>query len=701
MRTSPSRASLLAGLAVLALAGLPLSAQLRQPIEVEDLLAMQRVSDPQISPDGMLVAYTVTTPDMESNRNERNIWLISTEGGTPRQLTDTGRDGSARFSPDGTRLAFLSSREGTQQVYVMDLPDGAPRKVTSLTGGADHIVWSPDGRHIAFASQVFPECRDEACNASRSAAREKSPVKARVYDELLYRHWTEWSTGQRWHLFIVPVAGGEARDLTPGADYDVPPVQREGPHPIAFSPDGREIAFVAVTDPVEATSTNGDLFTVAADGSSREPERLTKGAGFDGAPAYSPDGRWLAYRSQERAGYEADRWRLMLYDRQAGSHTEVAPSFDRPVDAIAWAPDSQTIFFNALDRAFLPVFSVPVSGGEPKNLTPETYNGEFALSRDGKRLIVARSSQQSPAELMLLAPDGSGARALTAHNAERLAALDLPPVEHFTFAGAGGTEVAAMLLRPPSFDPARKYPVLMILHGGPQTMFGDTWSYRWNTQVFAAPGYAVLMINRRGSTGFGQKFTDEIRADWGGKAFEDLMLGLDAALAKYQFLDGTRIGAAGASYGGYMIAWMASQARGRFDVLVCHAGVYDLQSMYGATEELWFVEHDLTGPPWTAAETYDRLSPSEHAAEFGKYKTPTLVIHGELDFRVPYTQGLQFYTALQRQGVPSRLIVFPDEGHWILKPQNSAFWYRAVLEWLGKYLGGSAGTAKQSEQQQP
>ena len=687
MRTSSSRPAIRAALGLLLVLTLPLAAQVPRPIGVDDLLALQRISDPRFSPDGSLVTYTLTTPDLEANRNRRDIWAVPTDDGAPRQLTDTGADGNARISPDGTRLAFLSSRAGTQQIYVMPLPDGTPTKLTSLSGGADRIVWSPDGRQIAFASQVFPDCPDEACNSGRAAAREKRAVRARVYDGLLYRHWTEWSSGQRSHLFIVAAAGGTPRDLTPGARYDVPPVQREGPHPIAFSPDGREIAFVAVTDPVEATSTNGDIFLVAADGKGGEPRRLTTGAGFDGAPAYSPDGRWLAYRSQATAGYESDRWRLMRYDRETREHAEVAPSFDRSVESLAWAPDGRTIYFNAPDGGYLPIFYVPAAGGAPKNLTPETYNGEFALSRDGRRLVVARSSQQSPVQLVMLASDGGGARALTAHNAERLASLDLPAAEHFSFEGAGGAAVSAMLLRPPRFDAARKYPVLMILHGGPQTMFGDAWSYRWNTQMFAAPGYAVLMINRRGSTGFGQAFTDEIRADWGGKAYEDLMIGLDAALAKYPFLDGTRVGAAGASYGGYMIAWMAAQAQDRFDVLVCHAGVYDLQSMYGATEELWFVERDLTGPPWEAGETYERLSPSEHAAAFGKHKTPTLVIHGELDFRVPYTQGLQFYTALQRQEVPSRLVIFPDEGHWILKPQNSAFWYREVLEWVGKYLG--------------
>ena len=661
-------------------------AQSKRAITVDDLLAFHRISDPQFSPDGTRVVYTVATPDRKDNRVQRNLWIVALDGSEPRQLTFSGRDGGARWAPDGRTLAFLSSREGSQQLYLLNLTGGEPTKLTSLDGGADQLVWAPDGRRLAFTSSVWPECSDDACNRRRSEGREKDEVKARVYDGLLYRHWTQWSTGQRSHLFIVPAEGGTPKDLTPDAKYDVPPFMREGPHPIAFSPDGREIAFVAVADDVEATSTNGDIFIVAADGSQAAPSILTANPAFDGAPAYSPDGRWIAYRAQTRAGNEADRWRLMKYDRQAKTHTEVAAGFDRSVNDLEWAPDSQAIYFNAEDRGFVPVFRIAAAGGTPASVTPKTFAGEFALSRDGRTLVISRSSQQSPPELAALPSAGGDIRPLTAHNTDRLAQLDLPAAGHFTFAGAGGSEVHAMLLRPPGFDASKKYPVLMVLHGGPETQFGDTWSVRWNTQVLASPGYAVLMINRRGSTGFGQQFTDDINKDWGGKAYEDLMTGLDAALAKYAFLDGTRVGAAGASYGGYMIAWLASQSKGRFKTLVCHAGVYDLVSMYGATEELWFPEWAFGGTPWSSPDGFLRQSPHTRAGDFGTHKTPTLVIHGELDFRVPYTQGLEFYTALQRQGVPSRLIVFPDEGHWILKPQNSAFWYHEVLQWLHKYL---------------
>ena len=648
------------------------------------MLTFHRISEPQISPDGASVVYTVTTPDRAGNRSVRNIWMVQTAGGAARQLTASGKDGGARWSPDGKRLAFISSRDGDDAIYAMPLTGGEPARLTTLSGGADNIVWSPDGKRIAFTSQIYPDCKDDGCNAKRAKAAEDSKVKAHVTETLLYRHWTQWRNGQRGHLFVVSVDGGTPKDLTPGADYDVPPLQREGPHPIAFSPDGKEIAFTAVVDPMEAASTNGDIFTVPADGAA-PPRKITTSPGFDGAPAYSPDGKWIAFRSQAKPGVESDRWRLMRYDRASSQAIEVTPSFDRSVDAIAWSPDSATIYFNAEDTTYEPIFSVAATGGTPTSLTPTAFNGEWALSRDGKTLVMARSSQSAPAELVASASDGSNTRALTTQNSELLSKLDLPSAEHFTFAGAGGTEIHAMLLRPPAFDASKKYPVVMILHGGPETMFGDTWSYRWNTQMFAAPGYAVLMINRRGSTGFGQAFTDAIQDDWGGKAFEDVMKGLDAALAKYPFLDGTRVAAAGASYGGYMIDWLASQSKGRFKTLISHAGVYDITSMY-ATEELWFPEAEYKGTPWSNRAGYEKWSPDRRAGDFGKYKTPTLVTCGEIDYRVPYTQSLEFYSALQRQGVPSKLIVFPDEGHWILKPQNSAFWYGQVMEWMKKYL---------------
>jgi len=669
------------------------SAQGKRAITFDDLISMHRVGEAQISPDGKWVAYSVGTPDLAANRTVRNIWLVAISGGEPRQLTRSGRDSRPQWSPDGKKLAFLSSRDGAPQVYLIAVEGGEATKVTSLSTGTDNLRWSPDGTMLAFTSEVYPDCRDDACNEKRDAEREKSKVKARIYETLLYRHWTEWSVGKRSHLFVVPAAGGTPRDLTAGANYDVPPVQRGDANDIAFSPDSKELCYVAVPDKVEATSTNGELFLVPVAGG--DSKRITTNPGFDGEPAYSPDGRYIAYHAQLRAGYESDRWRLMLYDRQSGQHLNLTENFDRSVNSLAWAPDSKTIYFNYEDHMQMPIANIAASAGaQPKPIITDTYNGEFSLSGDGKTLVISRSSLVMPAELFVANYDGpsaslgtgTGVRQLTRFNADRLAQLDLPKTEYFSFKSVDGVEVFGMLVKPPNFDAAKKYPVVMLCHGGPQTMWSDNWGYRWNAQMFASPGFVVVMINRRGSTGFGQKFTDEIAGDYGGKAYQDLITGLGYVVGRYPFIDGERAGAAGASFGGFMIDWIATHAQGRFKVLVSHDGVWDQKSFYGATEELWFPEWDMKGTPWTNEAMYTRWSPSTYAAELGKYKTPTLVIHGELDFRVPLEQGLGFYTALQRQGVPSTLLIFPDEGHWVLKPQNSELWYKTVLDWLAKWL---------------
>ncbi len=658
----------------------------KRAITFDDLISLDRISEVQISPDGKWAAYRVSTPDKAANRTSSNIWMVSTSGGHPQQLTRSGRDSQPRWSPDSKRIAFLSSRDSSPQVYLISLEGGEASRLTSVSTGADNVQWSPDGKTLAFTSEVYPDCRDDACNVQRDAEREKSKVKARIYDHLLYRHWTTWSEGKRSHLFVVAADGGTPRDLTPGADYDVPPVQRGGVEDIAFSPDSKEICFTAVPDKMEAISTNGELFIVPASGGT-EPKRITANPGFDGGPVYSPDGRSIAYRAQMRAGYESDRWQIMLYDRASGRHTNLTENFERSPEGLTWSPDSKTIYFHALDRTQAPIYSLAAAAGsEPKVVVRDGYNDELSLSADGRTMAFSRSSLTVPAEVFTANSDGSGLRQITHHNQSKLAGIEFNPPESFWFAGAEGTQVHGLLLRPPHFDASKKYPMLFLVHGGPQGAWNNSWFYRWNAQMFAAPGYVVVMINPRGSTGYGQKFTDEINADWGGKCFVDLMKGLDYVLAKYTFIDSNRLAAAGGSFGGFMMNWFASQTKGRFKALISHAGGYDQNTGYGATEELWFPEWEFHGPPWSNPELYRKLSPGTYAAEFGKYKTPTLVIHGEQDFRVPYTEGLQMFTSLQRQGVPSKLLLFPDEGHWIQKPQNSELWYRTFLDWLATYL---------------
>jgi dipeptidyl aminopeptidase/acylaminoacyl peptidase len=656
----------------------------KHAITFEDMIQMHRVGEAQVSPDGKWVAYTVSTPDMDANRGVSNIWVVPTTGGASMQLTQSGHDSSPVWSPDGKTIAFLSSRSGDSQVYLLSMDGGEAKPLTHLSTGADIVKWSPDGKTIGFTSSVYPDCKDDACNSARDAEKEKNKVKAHVAEHLLYRHWTHWNEGKRSHLFVIPADGSTTpRDLTPGANYDVPPDERGGPGDLNFSPDSKEICFTAVTDPVEAISTNGDLFIVPVAGG--ESKRITTNPGFDGGPAYSPDGKYIAYHAQLKPEYESDRWRVMLYDRATHQIENLSEGFDRSANEVTWSADSRTIYFTAENETLQPIYAMEArAGAEPKKVIGETYNLGISLSSDGKTLTFERTNLTMPAEVFAAAGDGRDVRQLTHHNDSILASVKMNAPETFWFDGAGGTKIQAMMIRPPDFDAAKKYPLVVVLHGGPQTMFSNAWGYRWNAQVFSAPGYVSLMINRRGSTGYGQKFTDEITNDWGGRPYVDVMNGIDFALKKYPYIDGARMAAAGGSYGGYMADWIATHS-GRFKAIISHAGIYDKAAMY-ATEELWFEDHDMQGTPWTNPESYRKWAPLSYASELGKFKTPTLVIAGERDYRVPYTQSLEFFNTLQRQDVPSKLVVFPDEGHWILKPQNSRFWYKTFLDWLATYL---------------
>ena len=660
------------------------AAATKRPITFDDLRNMHRIASPTISPDGKWVAYAVATPDLDANRNASNIWIVPVAGGAAIQLTQSGHDSAPAWSPDGKTLAFISSRDRSSQVYVLSLQGGESHAVTHLSTGADMVKWSPDGTTISFTSSVYADCKDDACNSARDAEKEKNKVKAHVAQQLMYRHWTHWSEEKRSHLFVTAADGsGTPRDLTPGANYDVPPDERGGPEDINFSPDGKEMCFTAVPDKVEAVSTNGELFVVPVAGG--EAKKITSNPGFDSNPVYSPDGNSIAYHAQLTAGYEADRWRVMLYDRKTGKSENLTEKFDRSAQELAWSPDSKTIYFTAENETLSPVYAMDAqTGAEPKKVVGEGFNSAVSLSADGKTMAFERTSLSMPAEVFVASGDGSNTKQITHHNDALLAKLDLNEALTFWFEGAAGSKVQAMLIRPPDFDATKKYPLLVILHGGPQTMWSNAWGYRWNAQVFSAAGYVTLMINRHGSTGYGQKFTDEITNDWGGQAYTDVMKGVDFTLASYKFTDATRMAVAGGSYGGFLANWIATH-NGRFKAIISHAGVYDQTSMY-ATEELWFPEHDMQGTPWGNPESYKKWSPSTFAAELGKYKTPTLVIAGENDFRVPYTQSLEFFNTLQRQAVASKLVVFPDEGHWVLKPQNSQFWYKTFLDWLATYL---------------
>jgi dipeptidyl aminopeptidase/acylaminoacyl peptidase len=648
--------------------------------DVHAMLQLSRISEPHLSPDGTQVVFTVQTIEVEQNTKPRHLYSVALSGGTPRKLT---MEGSANFrprwSPDGKSIAFLSNRSGSMQIWMMN-PDGTlPRQITRIATEADGVLWSGDGKNLVFTSEVYPDCPDAACNQRKLDAEKSNKVKARSYTNLLYRHWDSWQSARRKHLFVVPAEGGDPKDLTPG-DRDVPPFSLGGPDDYAVSPDGKEISYVTNLDRELATSTNSDLFVVPIEGG--ESRKITENLAADNSPLYSPDGLWLAYRAQSRKGFESDRWRLILLERATGRNTVLTEGLDRSVGSVAWSPDSKRLFFTTEDRGRSAIHMIPVTGGGSRPVvTGPSHLDDPQFTPDGRTMIYSEQSGSRPVELYRAASAGGAPSPLTRLNEDQLARYQLTPLEEFWVEGAERSRVHSFLVKPPNFDPKQKYPVLFLIHGGPQGAWGEAWSYRWNPQVFASAGYVVVMPNPRGSTGYGQRFTDEISGDWGGKVYDDLMAVLDHTV-RLPYADGDRVCAAGGSYGGYMVNWMLGHTS-RFKCFVSHAGVFDLRSMGGETEELWFTAWEFGGMPWQNPEMYERWSPSNFIKEF---RTPTLVIHGEQDFRVPMGQGLQLFTALKMQNVPSKLVLFPDEGHWILKPQNSVFWYNTFLEWVGEWL---------------
>jgi dipeptidyl aminopeptidase/acylaminoacyl peptidase len=655
----------------------------RKPFDVDAMLSLKRISDPQISPDGKLVAFTVQTVDVAANKKPTQIWVVPLEGGgAPQQITHDGEANSRpRWAPDSKRISYISDRGGSSQIWLMDPDGGNPKQVTSLSTEADGHVFSPDGKNLVFTSAVYVDCgADDACNQKQIDADKSSKVKARIYTELLYRHWTQWQTRRRNHLLVVPVAGGPAKDLTPGS-RDVPPFSLGGADDYDISPDGQEVCYVMNTDPMPAVSTSSDLYVVSIAGG--QPRKITITPGADSSPRYSADGKYLAWRAQLRAGYESDRWRLMLLERANGKVTNLTENTDRWVNSFAWHPDSASLFFTTTDRGRQAIQVTPLAGGPVRNVASgDSELDDMQLTRNGRTMVYTQQSGVSPVEIYRASSGGGAPVALTRLNDQPLSDYQLQSLEEFWVNGAEGAKVQSFLVRPANFNPTRKYPVLMLIHGGPQGFWGHAWSYRWNAQVFASAGYVVVMPNPRGSTGYGQKFVDDINVDWGGRAFEDIMSVADHIVANIPYADAGRMTAAGASYGGYMIDWILGHTQ-RFKALVSHAGVYNLTSEFGATEELWFPLWEFGGTPWEKTDTYVKWSPSSYVKEF---KTPTLVVHGELDFRVPYNQGLELFTALQIQKVPSKLLLFPDEGHWVMKPQNSLFWYKTVIDWLDSWV---------------
>src|SRR5580692_223975 len=648
----------------------------RQTFDVQMMLSLSRVSEPALSPDGKRVAFTVQTVDIEKNSKPKQIYVVPVAGGSPVQLTRDGNDNERpRWSADSELIYFISDRSGSSQIWVMDNAGGHARQITRLATEASGLLVSPDGKKLVFESSVYPECgADDACNKDKIDAEAKSKVKARVYTSLLYRHWTAYETKRRQHLLVVDADGSNAKDLTPGP-HDVPPFSLGGPDDYTISPDSIEVAFTMNADPDLATSTNSDIYTVPITGG--ELHKITIGLGADNAPLYSPDGKMLAFRSQQRAGYESDRWRLMVLDRTTGKTTNLSEGLDRWVESMTWLPDSERLVFTSEDRGRSGVQMISASGGGARSIISGANTlDDVQFSPDGDTMIYTQQSGSKPVEIFKATAGSGTGVALTHFNDQAISNSTVRPLEEMKV-----DDIQSFIVKPPDFVAAKKYPVLFLIHGGPQGAWGETWSYRWNPQVFASAGYLVVMPNPRGSTGYGQKFIDDINGDWGGKVYDDIMAVADQ-VEKLPYADPDRMAAAGGSFGGYMVDWILGHST-RFKALVSHSGVYDLRSMAGETEELWFPQWEFKGMPWDNPEMYARWSPSFFANNF---KTPTLVLHGELDYRVPVGQGMQLFTALQLQKVPSKIVLFPDEGHWISKPQNSVLWYGQFLEWVGEWL---------------
>jgi dipeptidyl aminopeptidase/acylaminoacyl peptidase len=652
------------------------------PFSIHDMLAMDRISDPNVSPAGDRIVFGVRTTDLEANRGRSDLWMIGSDGsGLQRLTTNPAGEWNPRWSSDGRTVFFLSSRGGSAQVWRIAIDGGEARQVTDLPLDVTSLAVSPDGSNLAVSMDVFPECGSIDCTVEKLEAEKNRKSSGMVYERLFIRHWDTWKDGRRSHLFVLPVDGGDPVDVMAGMDADCPTKPFGGPEEYTFSPDGKALVFTARdVGAEEAWSTDFDLYRAPVDGSAA-PKCLTESnAAWDTQPVFSPDGSTLAYLAMARAGYESDRLRVVLMDWPGGTTRVLTESWDRSPGSIVWSSDGKVMYVNAANLGQRSLFAIDTGSGEVRTVVEQGTVRSFA--EVGDRLVFSADNLRSPVEIYSVRTDGSDLRNVTRLNEEKVAAARMGEPEPFTFKGWNDETVHAYMVKPVDFDPDRRYPVAFLIHGGPQGSFGNDFHYRWNPQAYTGAGYAAVMVDFHGSTGYGQAFTDSIANDWGGKPLVDLQKGLAAALERYPWMDGTRVCALGASYGGYMINWIAGNWPDRFRCLVSHDGNLDEQMAYYDTEELWFPEWERGGPPWEVPKAYQKHNPVNHV---GEWKTPMLVVHGALDYRVVDTQGISVFTALQRRGIPSKLLYFPDENHWVLKPHNSIQWHETVIDWLDQW----------------
>jgi dipeptidyl aminopeptidase/acylaminoacyl peptidase len=652
----------------------------KRAFTLPDLYRIRSVEDPQFSPDGKKIAFVVKEDDLKEGKTYAAIYVMDSDGGNQRRLTaNTGSDTHPRWSPDGSSLLFLSTRNNGAQAWLLPLAGGEPKQLTDFSAGVSGPEWSKDGGGIVFSSDVYPECGgDNGCNKHTEESWNGGPLAAHMADGLLYRHWTSWRDGKRTHILTFNISSGTYTDLTPG-EFDSPPFSLGGVG-FALSPEGKEIGFVSQRDGMDARTTNKDIWTVPVSGGT--PADLTEeNKAYDGDPAYSPDGRYIAYRTQKIPVYESDRFRLALCNRTTGEKRILTEKFDNWVDDIAWGPDSRSIYFTADVQGRVPLYRLDVESGTLGKIYENGMIDAFALSPDGKTAVFVRRTVGEPREIWSVSTSDGAARRLTFFNKEIDDEVDIRPAREIWIPSPTGHRIHTFIVTPHDFDPKKKYPLIINVHGGPQMQWADAFRGDW--QMYPGAGYIVAFPNPTGSTGYGQEFTKGISRDWGGKVFRDIMAVTDS-LANLPYVDRDRLGAMGWSYGGTMMMWLEGHTT-RFKAIACMMGVYDFPAMHGATEELWFPEYELGGTPWTSS-LYERWSPN---GSVKKFKTPCLVITGERDYRVPYTQSLEFFTDLQEMQVPSRLIVFSNDGHWPSGVKSMPFYYNAHLDWFHRYLGGS------------
>jgi dipeptidyl aminopeptidase/acylaminoacyl peptidase len=656
------------------------------PFTVQDLVRLERISEIAVSPDDKHVAFTLRTTDMEANKGHTAIWLVETKHNAAAvRLSDlSANSSSAAWSADGRYIYYLSNRSGTNQVW-RTAPGSEPVQITNLPLDVGSFRVSPKADRLLASVEVFRDCPTLACTKQRVDAAAHAPGHGQLYDKVFVRHWDTWSDGRRSQLFSIAldaagIASGTPINLTTGLDGDVPEKPFGGNETYAISPDGQQVAFSIRAVPVgEPWSTNFDIYLVAAAGGT--PRNLTAdNPAWDAEPMFSPDGSTLAYTAMERAGYESDRLHLVLYNLRSGAKHPLTQSWDRSIGSFAWSPNGKALFATAYHLGQHPLWAIDVTTGRASAITGEGDVEGFSVG--AKKVYFTLSNLANPADLYSVGFDGGKSVQITHLNQAELARRALGEYQQFDFSGANNDNVFGYVVKPPNFKRDQKYPVALAIHGGPEGSMANIWHWRWNAQALAGAGYGVVMIDFHGSTGYGQAFTDAINGDWGGKPLEDLKLGLAAALKQFPWLDGDNACALGGSYGGFMINWIAGMWPDRFKCLVSHDGIFDNRSMYYSSEELWFPEWEMGGPEYQNPAGYAKYNPMDHVTQ---WKTPMLVIHGQLDYRVPYTQGLAVFTALQRRGVPSELLYFPDENHWVLKPQNSIQWYDTVLAWMNRW----------------